>query len=97
MSRNNREEVNQAGVGSGNNRASTLTFRSYQQSQGGQYECSVNVSGNYTERLAVCIGERYTFLLTVKSATTDSGVLFVPSINLPYHLYYVHTIQISTL
>ena len=38
VSRNNRDEVNQTAVGG---RASTLTFQSYQQSQGGKYECRV--------------------------------------------------------
>ena len=54
MSRNNRDEVNQAGSSS---RAATLTFRNYQQSQGGKYECRVAGPGNNTERLSVCIGE----------------------------------------
>ena len=54
VSRNNRDEVNQAGVGG---RVAYLNFHSYQQSQGGKYECRVNVSGNSTERLSVCIGE----------------------------------------
>ena len=66
MSRNNRE-VNQAG----SSRAAILTFRNYQQSQGGQYECRVTGPGNNTERLPVCIGERYTFLLTVKPVTCN--------------------------
>ena len=55
MPRNNREEVNQ-GVGGGG-RAVTLTFQSYQQSQGGKYECRVAGPGNNTESLSVCIGE----------------------------------------
>ena len=54
VSRNNRDEVNQAAVGG---RASTLTFQSYQQSQGGKYECRVAGPGNNTESLLVCIGE----------------------------------------
>ena len=58
MSRDNREEVNQAG---GSDRIEILTFRSYQQSQGGAYECRVAGPGNNLEKLAVCIGERYTF------------------------------------
>ena len=61
VSRNNKEEVNQAG----SSRAAILTFRSYQQSQGGKYECRVTGPGNNTERLSVCIGECYTFVLTV--------------------------------
>ena len=55
MSRNNRNEVNQASVGGG--RVVILTFRSYQQSQGGKYECRVAGPGNNTESLPVCIGE----------------------------------------
>ena len=55
VSRNNREEVNQAGAVGG--RAAILTFRSYQQSQGGAYECRVAGPGNNTERLPVCISE----------------------------------------
>ena len=54
VSRDNREEVNQADVRS---RGAILTFRSYQQSQGGKYECRVNVSGNNLDKLSVCIGE----------------------------------------
>ena len=56
MSRNNQDEVNQIAAG----RTSTLTFRSYQQSQGGAYECRVAGPGNNTESLSVCIGECYT-------------------------------------
>ena len=56
MSRDGGDVVNQGAV-RGINRASTLTFRSYQQSQGGTYEC--RVAGHNTERLAVCIGERH--------------------------------------
>ena len=62
VSSNNKEEVNQADV---RGRGATLTFQSYQQSQGGKYECRVAGPGNNTERLPVCIGERYTFVLTV--------------------------------
>ena len=58
VSRNNRKEVNQvAGVGGGGGRVVTLTFRSYQQSQGGAYECRVAGPGNNLARLPVCIGE----------------------------------------
>ena len=56
VSRDNRDEVNQIAAG----RTSTLTFRSYQQSQGGAYECRVAGPGNNTESLYVCIGECYT-------------------------------------
>ena len=91
MSKDGGDEVNQQAGGGG--RIIHLNFHSYNQSQGGMYECRVNGPGNNTERLAVCIGECYTVLLTVKPATYDSGVFLVPSI---YHLYYVHIIQIST-
>ena len=90
MSRNNTEQANQAG---GSGRAAILTFRIYQQSQGGTYECRVAGPGNNTESLPVCIGECCTFLLTVKPATSDNGVFLVPSI---HHLYCVRTIQINT-
>ena len=59
VSRNNRDEVNQAGS---SRRAATLTFQSYQRSQGGKYECRVAGPGNNSKRLAVCIGERYTYV-----------------------------------
>ena len=55
MSRNNREEVNQAAVVRG--RGAVLTFQSYQESQGGKYECRVAGPGNKLETLSVCIGE----------------------------------------
>ena len=87
MSRDNGKEVNQA---AGGDRTSTLTFRSYQQSQGGKYECRVAGPGNNTERLAVCIGECCSFLLTLKHATCDSGVFLLPRI---HHLCCVHTMQ----
>ena len=57
VSRSSEDEVNQVGGGS---RAALLNFRSYQQSQGGKYECRVTVSGNNLEELPVCIGEHYT-------------------------------------
>ena len=75
VSRDNTEQANQAG---GSGRAAILTFRSYQQSQGGKYECRVAGPGNNTESLPVCIGEYYTFLLTVKPTTSNSGVFPVP-------------------
>ena len=55
MSRNGGDAVNQV-VGLGGGRITYLTFRSYQQSQGGKYECRVAGPGNNTERLPVCIG-----------------------------------------
>ena len=38
-------------------KGSVLIFQSYQQSQGGKYECRVSVSENILENLSVCIGE----------------------------------------
>ena len=58
MSRNGGDEVNQQAAGG---RIAHLTFHSYHQSQGGNYECRVNVSGNNLERLPVCIGECHTW------------------------------------
>ena len=52
------DEVNQARAPGG--RAAYLTFQSYQQSQGGKYECRVNAPGNNLEKLPICIGECYT-------------------------------------
>ena len=54
------EEVNQ-GTGTDGNRIASLNFLSYQQSQGGKYECRVAGPGNNTESVSVCIGERYIF------------------------------------
>ena len=71
VSSNRWDDVNQFG---GSGRAAILNFASYQQSQGGKYECRVAGPGNKTERLSVCIGECYTFLLTVKPATSDSDI-----------------------
>ena len=51
--------VNQAGAGG---TAAFLNFRSYQQSQGGKYECRVTGPGNNLEKLPVCIGECYTWV-----------------------------------
>ena len=53
IARYSRGEVRQAvGV-----KAAILTFLSYQQSQGGAYECRVTGPGNNLESLPVCIGE----------------------------------------
>ena len=49
------DAVNQQAAGGG--RIVHLNFLSYQQSQGGKYECRVASLGNNTERLGVCIGE----------------------------------------
>ena len=56
VSRDGGDEVNQAGAG---DRAATLNFQSYQQSQGGKYICRVTGSGDNVEKLSVCIGEYY--------------------------------------
>ena len=55
VSRDGGDEVNQASAGGG--RIAYLNFQSYQQSQGGAYECRVASLGNNAERLSVCIGE----------------------------------------
>ena len=57
VSRDPRNKVNQANTGGG--RVAYLRFQSYQQSQGGKYECRVTVPGNNLEKLPVCIGECY--------------------------------------
>ena len=64
VSRNNREEVNQV-AGTGGGRVAVLTFHSYQQSQGGKYECRVNISGNNLDKLSVCIGECHAWGMAV--------------------------------
>ena len=55
VSRNSGEEVYQTSTGG--DRIAYLYFQSYQQSQGGEYECRVSVSGNNLEKLPICIGE----------------------------------------
>ena len=55
MSRDRADAVHQAAAAGG--RVAVLTFLSYQQSQGGAYECRVAGPRNNTERLPVCIGE----------------------------------------
>ena len=57
VSRNSSEEVNQA-AGRGCGKAAILTFQSYNQCQGGKYECRVAGPGNNLETLSVWIGER---------------------------------------
>ena len=59
VSNDSGDEVNQQAAGGA--RSVRLNFRSYHQSQGGMYECRVAGPGNNTERLTVCIGERYIF------------------------------------
>ena len=49
------DEVNQALAIGG--RAAVLFFHSYQRSQGGKYECKVDLPGNYTEKLLAFIGK----------------------------------------
>ena len=56
VSKDTSEEVHQV-VGSGGGRVAYLNFHSYQQSQGGKYECRVAGPGNNLESLPVCIGE----------------------------------------
>ena len=55
MSRDGGDEVRQTVLG----RIAYLTFQSYQQSQGGKYECRVSGPENNLEKLPVCIGECY--------------------------------------
>ena len=59
VSRDGGDEVNQQASGGG--RVAHLNFQSYQQSLGGKYQCRVAGPGNNTKRVAVCIGECYTF------------------------------------
>ena len=58
VSRDGRDKVNHAVVSGGT--AARLNFLSYQQNQGGRYECRVTGQGNNLEKLCVCIGEYYT-------------------------------------
>ena len=55
VSGDSRDAVNQQAAGGG--RIVYLNFPSYQQSQGGKYECRVTGPGNNSETLSVCIGE----------------------------------------
>ena len=59
VSRDGGDEVNQGGAGS---RATLLNCQSYQQSQGGKYECRVTGPGDHLEKLPVCIGECYIYI-----------------------------------
>ena len=54
VSRDPRNKVNQASTGGG--RVAYLHFQSYQQSQGGMYECRVTVRWNKFKILPACIG-----------------------------------------
>ena len=60
VSKNSRDEVYQASAGGG--RVAYLYFQSYQQSQGGKYECRVTVPGKNLEKRPVWIGECYTLV-----------------------------------
>ena len=62
VSRDSGDEVYQTAGGA---KVAYLDFQSYQQSQGGKYECRVAVSGNNLERLSICIGECYTLGVAV--------------------------------
>ena len=55
VSRDGRGEVHQAFISGGS--GARLNFLSYQQSQGGRYECRVTGPGDNLEKLPVCIGE----------------------------------------
>ena len=74
VSRNNRDAVNQV-AGTGGGRVAVLTFHIYQQSQGGKYECRVNISENNLDKLSVFIGECHAWgdgcgLLSIIALTT---------------------------
>ena len=55
VSRSGVDAVNQALAVGG--RTAVLIFQSYQRSQGGKYECKVDLPGNYTEKLLAFISE----------------------------------------
>ena len=61
VSTDGRDEVNQAVISGG--RAALLSFIRYQQSQGGRYECRVAGPEDNVEKLPVCIGECYMYLM----------------------------------
>ena len=58
VSKDGGDAVNQHGAGGG--KVAHLNFRSYQQSQGGKYECRVDLPLNNTEKLLAFISECYT-------------------------------------
>ena len=100
VSRNNRDELNQGAVRD-YNRASTLTFRSYQQSRGGTYECRVARPGNDSERLLVCcIGEGQVCIGECHAWGEGCGLLSIIALTvLPYtslltHLVYYTSVKI---
>ena len=55
VSRDGGDKVYQAAAAG--DRGAYLHFQSYQQSQGGKYECRVAVPGKNLEKRPVCIGE----------------------------------------
>ena len=57
VSKNGGDAVNQQAAGGG--RIAHLNFQSYNQSQGGKYECRVDLPLNNTEKLLAFIGECY--------------------------------------
>lgn len=61
VSRKSRDGVHQLSAGAG--RAALLNFKSYQQDQGGKYECRVVFPGKNMEKLPVCIGEHCNFVV----------------------------------
>ena len=54
-------EVNQVVISGG--RAARLNFQTYQQNQGGKYECRVTGPENNLVKLPVCIGECYMYIV----------------------------------
>ena len=77
MSRSGGDKVNQALAVGG--RTAVLFFQSYQRSQGGKYECKVDLPGNNTEKLLAFIGECYTLCdYIIKSVNgTHSSAAYV--------------------
>ena len=81
VSRSGVDEVNQVGAIGG--RAAALTFQSYQPSQGGKYECKVDLPGNNTEKLLAFIGECYTLCDCIINVLyiTITVLCFIKSVN----------------
>ena len=75
VSRSGGDEVNQvlAVVG----RTAVLVFQSYQRSQGGKYECKVDLPGNNTEKLLAFIGECYTLCDCITKSVNGTHSLAV--------------------
>ena len=59
-----------------------LIFNTYQQSQGGKYECRVTVPGNNSEKLLVCIGEAKPCVITDCYITTTAQPYICKSFNI---------------